>query len=103
MRKLILNNNALRTLGACELGWLQALEVSLLLHFTSIDQMTSFAQDLDLSSNELAQLPAEVGELRRLERLNITNNKLTSLPRLEWCAQLKVCPVFSCAFSSTTP
>lgn len=56
--------------------------------------MSLFLQDLDLSNNQLTQIPNEVGELRRLERLNVTGNKLTSLPRLEWCAQLKVCIVF---------
>src|SRR3989338_2043867 len=35
---------------------------------------------LDISSNQLTSLPAEIGGLQALQRLNVYNNRLTSLP-----------------------
>ena len=35
---------------------------------------------LDLSNNELTQLPVEIGQLTQVTTLNLSNNKLTKLP-----------------------
>ena len=45
---------------------------------------------LDLTHNQIAQLPKELGFMRSLEQLYIRHNKLKELPLLENCANLKV-------------
>ena len=37
-------------------------------------------QELDVSNNSLNTLPNELGELRNLQKLNISGNKLVSIP-----------------------
>ena len=37
-------------------------------------------QELDLSNNELQNLPIEIGNLRNLQKLHLYNNQLNSLP-----------------------
>lgn len=36
---------------------------------------------LDLSSNQLTEIPKEIRELRKLSHLNLSNNQLNRLPR----------------------
>ena len=45
---------------------------------------------LDLTHNQIEQLPKELGYMRSLEQLYIRHNKLKELPLLENCANLKV-------------
>ncbi|MFA6429230.1 MAG: leucine-rich repeat domain-containing protein [Patescibacteria group bacterium] len=49
---------------------------------------------LDLSNNRLTGLPAELGQLKKLETLNVANNRLTGLPlELGNLTQLRVLDV----------
>lgn len=45
---------------------------------------------LDLTHNQISELPTELGYMRSLEQLYIRHNKLRELPLLEHCGSLKV-------------
>ncbi len=56
---------------------------------------------LDLSNNALTGLPAELGQLSKLEILNVSNNKITGLPmELENLTQLRILDVSGNPYSS---
>jgi Leucine-rich repeat (LRR) protein len=45
---------------------------------------------VDISENQLEQVPKELGELVNLEQLFARHNKIKKLPLLEKCHKLKV-------------
>ena len=45
---------------------------------------------IDLSENQIQELPAEIGDLAHLEQLFCRQNKLKKFPKLTKCCKLKV-------------
>jgi Leucine-rich repeat (LRR) protein len=45
---------------------------------------------IDVSENQIQELPHEIGDLMHLEQLFCRQNKLKKLPKLEKCCKLKV-------------
>jgi len=45
---------------------------------------------IDISENQIQELPREIGDLMHLEQLFCRQNKLKKLPKLEKCCKLKV-------------
>lgn len=82
---LILSNNSIQTLPS-EMGKMTNLVVFKINQnkldgslIGEIRKMTKL-RVLDVSNNNMAGMPAEIGRLRNLETLNYSNNRITGLP-----------------------